>query len=268
MQLRRVWPLSLLAFALTIPQLGAQFTTTLQPRTAAEFDQYAAKVEQQLSSRWHGQRAFLAIDDNPSEHEQVLRGDLVIRPGTSQNPVAISNGLIHDWIGAIFIPNTTVNKVLAILQDFDRHSQIYPEIISSRLIRREGNDLWGHWRLQRKDPLVPVILDVNEEAHYQEIGPGKWICRAYAKDISEVENSGTSREKKWPAGQGTGFLWRLYAYWSIETANDGVLAECRTLSLSRSIPVALAWAIKPFVQTLPRESLASTLRNTRTAATK
>ncbi len=268
MTLQRLWPSSLIAFALAASQLSAQFTTTLQPRTVVEFDQYAAKVEQQLSNRWHGERPFLSIEDNPSEHEQVLRGDLVIRPGTPANPVAISNGLIHDWTGAIFMPNTTVTKVLAILQDFDRHSQIYPEIISSHLLRREGNDLWGYWRLQRKDQVVPVVLDVNEEAHYREAGPGKWICRAYAKDISEVENPGTPREKKWPAGQGTGFLWRLYAYWSIEAANGGVLAECRTLSLSRSIPAALSWAIKPFVQTLPRESLASTLRNTRAAAAK
>lgn len=268
MRFKRVWPLCLLAFGFMAPQLRAQFTTTLQPRTVVEFDQYAAKIEQQFSARWHGDRPFLSIDDKRSDHDQVLRGDLLIRPGTPDNPVAISNGLIHDWVGAVFIPNTSVAKVLAVLQDFDRHSKIYPEIISSHLIRREGNDLWGYWRVERKDQLVPVVLEMNDEAHYQEVAPGKWVCRAYAKDISEVENPGSSREKKWPPGQGSGFLWRLYAYWSIEASSDGVLAECRTLSLSRSIPVALAWAIKPFVQTLPRESLASTLRNTRAAATK
>jgi hypothetical protein len=71
-----------------------------------------------------------------------------------------------------------------------------------------------------------------------------------------------------PPNEGTGFLWQLYAYWSLETVNHGVLAECRTLSLSRNIPLALGWAIKPFTQSLPRASLASTLRNTRAAAEK
>ncbi len=260
--------LSILVFSVTLRPISAQFTTTLQPRTVEEFQQYAASVEAQLSARWQGQRPFLSIEGNASEREQVLRGDLLIRPGSSQNPISISGGLIHNWLGAVFIPNTTMAKVLNILQDFDRHSQIYPEVTDSRLLQRHGNDIVGYWRLERKDPLVPVVLDVEQEAHYKEIAPGKWVCRAYAKNISEVQNPGTPREKKLPPNEGTGFLWRLYAYWSLETVNDGVLAECRTLSLSRSIPAALAWAIKPFAQTLPRESLASTLRNTRAAAAK
>lgn len=260
--------LSVLVFPVTLWLIVPQFTTTLQPRTVEEFQKYAAGAEAQLALRWEGERPFLAIDDSASEREQVLHGDLLIRPGTPQNPVSIANGLVHDWVGAVFIPNTTVRKVMDILQDFDRHSQIYPEVTNSHLVQREGNDLIGHWRLERKDPLVPVVLDVEQEAHYKEVAPGKWICRAYAKNISEVQNPGTAREKKFPPNEGTGFLWQLYAYWSLEPVNDGVLAECRTLSLSRNIPAALAWAIKPFVQSLPRESLASTLRNTRAAAAK
>lgn len=255
--------------ALAASSLYAQFafSTKLKPRATAEFDRYAEKVEQQLSSRWGGQRAFLSISDVPSDRGSVFRGDLLIRPGSPENPISISDGLIHDWLGAVFIPNTTMQKVLGELRDFDHHADIYPEIIRSRLLRRSGNDLTGYWRLQRKPQLIPVAFDVEEEAHYREIAPGKWICRAYAKKISEVDNPGASSEKILPPGNGQGFLWRLYAYWSLETTNGGVLAECRTLSLSRSIPGALSWAIKPFIQSLPRESLTSTLKNTRAAAT-
>jgi hypothetical protein len=121
--------------------------------------------------------------------------------------------------------------------------------------------------LQHKPQLIPVAFDVEQAAHYREIAPGKWICRAYAKKISEVDNPGASREKVLPPGEGQGFLWRLYAYWSLEATNGGVLAECRTLSLSRNIPAGLNWAIKPFIQSLPRESLTSTLKNTRVAVT-
>lgn len=260
------------AMALFVAACYAQFTfiptTTLKPRTVQEFEQYAQTVEQDLSARWHGQRPFLALDDDPAERAKVLAGDLFVGPGTPQNPVSISDGLIHDWIGDVFIPNTSMEKVLGILQDFNRHSQIYPRIISSHLVRRNGNDVTGYWRLERKDPLVPVVLDVEQDAHWEQVSPGKWVCRAYAKNISEVQNAGTDREKKLPPGQGVGFMWKLYAYWSLETVNGGVLAECRTLSLSRSIPATVAWAIKPFVQTLPRESLTSTLRETRTAAEK
>ena len=247
---------------------SVQFNTTLQPRTITEFDQYAQKVEQELRQRWEGRQPFLSIEDSAADREKALSGELIIRPGTANNPISISDGLVHDWVGAVFIPHTTMQNVLSVLQNFDRHSKIYPSIVSSRLIRRKGNEITGAWRLQYKHPVLTVVLDVEQDAHYEQVGPGKWICRAYAKDISEVENAGTPDEKKLPPGQGRGFLWRMYAYWSLEATHNGVLAECRTLSLSRDIPPMLAWAIKPFVQSLPRDSLAATLQNTRAAVSK
>jgi hypothetical protein len=258
---------SLATLALLVAPVRAQFafSTKLKPRTIREFDQYAQTVEQQLSSRWQGQRPFLSISDITSSRESVLKGELLIQRASADNPVHISDGLIHDWLGAVFIPNTRIQTVIGLLQDFNRHQQIYPEVIKSRLLRRKGNDLVGLWRLQRKQLLIPVAFDVEQEAYYRQIAPGKWICRAYARKISEVDNPGTSGEKILPPGEGQGFLWRLYAYWSLETVNHGVLAECRTLSLSRNIPIAVSWAIKPFIQSLPRESLSSTLSNTRSA---
>ena len=255
--------------ALTVSAIQAQFvfSTKLKPRTVAEFDDYARKIEQQLSRRWEGPEPFLSISDTGPGRGSVLKGDLLIRPGSPENPVPVSDGLIHDWLGAVFIPNTSMQKVIGILEDFNQHSNLYPEVIKSRLLRRNGNDLTGYWRLQRKPQLIPVAFDVEQEAYYREIAPGKWTCRAYAKKISEVDNPGKSGEKILPPGEGQGFLWRLYAYWSLEATNNGVLAECRTLSLSRNIPAGLSWAIKPFIQSLPRESLTSTLKNTRSAAT-
>jgi hypothetical protein len=66
-----------------------------------------------------------------------------------------------------------------------------------------------------------------------------------------------------PPGKALGLLWRLSAFWSLQVKGEGVMAECRTISLSRSIPGGMGWIIKPFIQNVPRESLASTLQNTR-----
>jgi hypothetical protein len=38
--------------------------------------------------------------------------------------------------------------------------------------------------------------------------------------------------------------------------------ELRAISLTRDIPMGLAWAVKPMVTSLPRESLISTLEGT------
>jgi hypothetical protein len=242
-------------------------TTFLQPRTAQAFQAYAASVESDLNQRWSGKVPFLALDQNTAEREKVLLGELWLKPGAQNDPFPIDDGLIHDWIGAVFIPKTNMQKVLDVLQNFDDHQRIYPEVKRSKLIKRSGNDITGSWRLERKQVLT-VVLDVKQEVQWQQIAPGRWICRAYAKDIREVEHAGTPEERVLPEGEGRGFLWRLYAYWSLETTGGGVIAECRSLSLSRSIPAALSFIIKPFVRSLPRDTLSGTLEHTRAAVAK
>jgi hypothetical protein len=243
----------------------AQIPVTLKPKTLAEFEAYAHKVEtEELTSQWRSAH-FLRIDGDPANRQRVLDGELSIREGTEVNPVDIADGLIHDWIGDVFLPNTSMQKVVAMLQDFNKHAAIYSEITQSRLLSRNGNSVSGYWRLEKKDQVIPIVLDVIDDAKYEEISPGKWVSHSYAKNIVEVENAGKLNEKKLRSGRGNGFLWRLYAYWSLESTNGGVLAECRTLSLSRGIPIGLGWMIKPFVKNFPRESLTATLNETRTA---
>lgn len=258
----------LLGLTLCATVAFAQIMTTLQPKTIEQFEAYAGKVEDQLSLRWHGQPAFLELDDNQTELAKVLNGELLIRPGVPDNPVAISGGLIHDWLGDVFIPNTTVDQVLTVLQDFNHHSTIYPSISKSRLVSAKENKIAGYWRLQQKNSIVPLVLDVQEDETYAPVGKGRWICRAYAKDIREVEHAGGPEERILPLNEGQGFLWRLYGYWSLEPQRGGVLVECRTLSLSRNIPPAIAWMVRPFVQSFPRDSLNATLRDTRAAVVK
>jgi hypothetical protein len=235
----------------------------LAPETAAAFEEYVKTAEQELDARWSGRASFLSLNASPEDAKKLLAGELLIRPARLPNPSEVPGGLIHDWVGAVYIPDTSMDKVLAVLQDFDRHAKIYPEITRSHLIRREGNDIVGYWRLERKQQFVPAVFDVQDEAHYKQIAPGKWICRAYANDIREVEDAGSSKETVNPPGEALGLLWRLNAFWSIEARGNGVLAECRTISLSRSVPGGMGWIIKPFIQNVPRESLASTLQNTR-----
>lgn len=250
----------------TLPGLlRSQIPVTLKPKTVAEFNAYTRKVEtEQLTPQWHSTR-FLRIDNDPELRARVLQGEISIRETVADNPIDVSDGLIHDWIGDVFFPAVSMRQVLDLLQDFNRHSEIYPEITRSRLSRRKGEFVSGYWRLEKKDQLIPVVLDVLDDAQYEEIAPGKWVSHAYAKDIREVENAGKPNEKSDRPGHGNGFLWQLNAYWTLESINGGVLAECRTLSLSRGIPVGLGWMVKPFIKNFPRESLSATLNETRKA---
>jgi hypothetical protein len=44
--------------------------------------------------------------------------------------------------------------------------------------------------------------------------------------------------------------------------------ECESISLTRDIPFGLGWIVKPFVTSLPKDSLAFTLETTRKTLSK
>ncbi|MBV9267360.1 MAG: hypothetical protein JO061_14405 [Acidobacteriaceae bacterium] len=242
--------------------------TSLKPTTAAAFESYARNVEARLSGRWHGKQSLLAIDNNPSAMQRVIKGEILVEPASSNNPVDLPDGLAHDWIGDVFIPHATIESVFAVLKDFDHHAGLYKDVTRSRLLRSDGDHVVGSWRIERKTEVVPVVFDIVDDTHYERVAPRKWICRAYAKNVIQVDHADQSDERALPVGEGFGFLWRLYAYWAFEETDGGVLVECRSLSLSRSVPRGLGWMVGPYIRKQPQDSLLSTLRSTREASGK
>ena len=66
-----------------------------------------------------------------------------------------------------------------------------------------------------------------------------------------------------PAGTDTGFLWRLNAYWRFEQVGDGVLIECESASLSRSVPIFARWVVTGIVEGVAKDALEGTLKSLR-----
>jgi hypothetical protein len=71
-----------------------------------------------------------------------------------------------------------------------------------------------------------------------------------------------------PVGDDSGYLWRWNSYWRFKAEGGDVIVECESVSLSRSIPKAFWWFVKPFLSSLPKEYLESTLGRLRDALEK
>jgi hypothetical protein len=52
----------------------------------------------------------------------------------------------------------------------------------------------------------------------------------------------------------------MNTYWSWEERAGGLYMQVESVSLTRGIPVGLGWAVRPFVESIPRESVEFTLR--------
>ncbi len=235
----------------------------LKQQTMESFASYIRDAEAAMEQNLDAFESFLWSDASPARAQQVRGGEIVAEFWSGQGPVKVPNGLIHDWIGAALIAGATVKNVLAMVQNYDNHKSIYkPEVIASKLIRRQGSDFQIYLRLLKKK-IVTVVLDTDHDVHYRHANGTRWICCSRSTRIAEVESAGTPEEQVRPPDTGHGFLWRLHSYWRFQERDDGVVVECRAVSLTRDVPFGLAWVIEPVIQKLPKESLINTLQATR-----
>ena len=242
---------------------------TLKPRTLQAFEEYIRTAEAAMEPSLNGQSAFLWCDQNSERAQQVKQGAVVAQLWAGDGPVKIPNGLIHDWVGAAFIPNVSVEQVLALVQNYNHHKEIYrPDVMDSKLISHDDNHFNIFLRLLKKK-IITVVLDTDHDVQYSAIEAKRWFCRSYTTRIAEVEEAGTAQERVLEPDTGYGFLWRLYSYWRFDEkkGSAGVHIECRAISLTRDIPLGLGWIIDPIIRKLPQESLMHTLENTRDGLT-
>lgn len=246
----------------------------LKPATAQAFDHYVQVTEKRMDSELQS-GPFLWIDSLPKEqrdeaYAKLKAGEVV----TSQletkehgKVITAPNALIHHWIGTAFIPGVTLEQTIALLHDFNDHSKYYqPDVVRSKLLQRQDNDFKVFYRL-RKKKIVTVVLDTTYDSQYHQLDAHRAYSKSYSTRIAEVENPGTPKEREKPVGDDSGYMWRLNSYWRYWERDGGVYVQLEAISLTRDIPQGLGWLIRPFIESVPRESLLFTLTRTREALT-
>ncbi len=179
---------------------------------------------------------------------------------------AIPHGLIHDWIGAIFIPNVSIRDVWAVLDDYDRYADYYgPTIRHANLLSRDTDREAYRVHYVRKALLVTVALDVEYESRFYWLDEHRWYSVARSTSLREVHNYGEPGERTLASDDGSGYMWRAFSILKLDESDDGVYVEQESIALSRNIPASLRWLIEPFVERLSRELTIGWLRQTRAA---
>lgn len=255
------------------PSVAAQLTS----ETAHAFDQYVSAKEARSARDLAAKKNFLYIDAlPPAEKNQAYanlanRQILVQRDDECATPActSIPGGLIHDWIGVVFVPGVSLRQALATLQDYNHDSDYYhSEVVKSKLLAKSGDDFHIYLRL-RQVHIITVVLDTQYAVHYTPIDRDHEIARSLSTAVAEVDHAGSPDERDEPAGQpghnDHGFLWRLDSYWRFRQAGGGVYIQCEAISLTRDVPAGLGWLIGSFIETIPAASLRSTLTETRAA---
>lgn len=250
----------------------ASAAAELKPKTTAAFDKYVAATEARINGELHPGGTFLYIDAKPddvkkSSYDELKNGQILVEKlETRADGVSadVPDGMVHHWVGLVFIPGATLAQVLPIVQDYDHRSDLYkPDVVASHLISHQGSDYKFFLRLYQKR-FTTAVFNTEYTAHWGQVDPKKMYSHSISTRIAEVKDADHPDGEEWPVGQGRGYLWRLNTYWRFEEKDGGVYLQCEALSLTRDIPYGLGWLIKPLVVKIPRESLNRALGQTRT----
>jgi len=230
---------------------------------ASVWQKYVDVTEARIERDFRSPVGFLNIElRNPQTVEtrrKLKAGDVhieKIRNGAGDD-FKIDGAMIHHWIGAVFIPKSTLDQVLAWVQNYDEHQRRFKDVERSQLIRRSGDTFEVYLRLVRTK-VITVRYDTNHTAMYRRHDSTHASSKSVATRIVEDGEP----------GKDSGFLWRMNSYWRFSAEDNGVFVECESLSLSRSIPFGLEWLIGKYLDSVPRESLEDTLNTIRKGVTE
>jgi hypothetical protein len=249
--------------------------TELKPDTAAAFDRYVRLTESKMESDLQSNR-FLVVDQLPvaqskEAYEQLRHGQLFIQEMNTMDgylPIHIPNGLIHHWVGVTFIPKATLRDVNSVLQDYANEPKIYqPEIRRAKLIEQNGNKSKVYLQFFSKS-IITVVLDGYFDVTLISIDKTRSESISHSTHIAEVANPGSADEHVRTDGGDHGYMWRLNSYWRIEEKDGGVYVQNESITLTRTVPVMLAWIANPLIKSLPRDVLAHMLNDTQDAVRK
>jgi len=254
------------AFVLTAFVARIADSAELQPATLNAWNAYVSDTGSHIQQRAARGLPFLWVDESPDRAARVRRGDVVVAPVVGHGTEGVPHGLIHDWIGAIFIPGGTVESLWAVVHDYDDYRQMYqPVVTSSRTLACADNSQEFQMIWQRKVLFVSAAMQGHYQAHDVMLDAHRGYSIAEAVEVREIEAYRQPGERLLPPDAGNGFIWRIRSVARYEERDGGVYLEVEAFALTRDIPASLAWMVKPVVNHLSVNSLTTTLRQTRDA---
>ncbi|HUL72511.1 MAG TPA: hypothetical protein VLT86_05380 [Vicinamibacterales bacterium] len=234
----------------------------LRPEVEVGWTAYVTATEERMARELSAPGGFLAVDFTSSgaaDRQAALAGGVVVRPvetvDASGDALGVPSAMVHHWRGLVFIPRTTVGEVLTRLMD---RVPPQPDVLQSTILERSPNQMLVALRLQRTR-IITAVFNTEHIVTFVRLNSDRAISTSVATKVAEVENAGTPRERELAPGDDRGFLWRLNAYWRYQQISGGVLAECESISLSRSVPFVVRYFVGPLVESTARESMERTL---------
>jgi hypothetical protein len=238
----------------------------LQAQPTAEavsaFNSYVSSVESRLAHQHQLSRGFLAPENlNPQDEARLRRGDLIIERLTPREG-ELSGALLHHWRATAFAPGLKAVDFERLMKNFSAYPQYFsPQVAWVQVLEQQPDHYQVAMRVRQHHGLT-VVLDMTYDIAFARLDAQHGYSISRSTRIAEVASSANAAGRDLKPNEEHGFLWRMNTYWTYQEGIGGLYMQVESLSLTRSIPYGLGWAVGAYAESIPRESLEFTLRST------
>jgi hypothetical protein len=257
----RCLPVFLTLLVAPLPMLGGPPAAAV-----AAFNAYSRNLEARLDQQHSGQASILApLNSTPQSDARLRGGELIVEQLTSRQSAELPDAMLYHWRGTAFVPGAKAADFERLMKDFNSYPQRYaPQVLQAAILSQNGDHMQVKMRV-RQHHVITVVMDTSYDVLFGRRDARRGWSLSRSTQIAEIDSPGTRSERAMGESEEHGFLWRLNTYWSYEERDGGLYMQIESVTLTRSIPTGLAWAVRPFVESVPRESLEFTLRATANA---
>jgi hypothetical protein len=248
----RIWLTALAA----VLAAGTAGWAQAPPEAAADFAKYVGAVETRRAAQLRPEASLLGAVDRERAGEVVIEKQI---PEKDADP---PGAMLHDWRGMAFAPGARAADFERVMRNFPAYPKLYaPQVLRSAVASRDGDRYAVTIRVKQKH-VITVVMDAAYDVAFGRLGDRRGWSTSRSTSVKEIAAAGTDKERALGPKEEHGFLWRLNTYWTYEERDGGLYLQIESVSLTRAIPAGLGWAVRPFVESVPRESLEFTLRKT------
>ena len=240
----------------------------LQADTLKAWNEYIRNADIRMVARLSSEQSFLWTDESDKRRREVRRGEIAVAPVIDHGATTVPSGLIHDWVGAAFIPKSTIERVVGTLSDYNRFKDFFkPVIAESHFLGCNQENPEFSLTFHRHVLFVNAAIQGRCQTQHHTVNARRGYNIADMKQLREIEEYGHPGEHALPVDTGHGFVWRMHEITRYEEREGGVYLEVEAIALTRDIPSSIRWLVAPVVRHLSADSLETMLRQTRDAVT-
>jgi hypothetical protein len=259
----RTAPLQLLIILAAVAMSDA---AELNPQALAAWDNYLVSTKLRMQARLAGKSPFLWVDEDPRRKQHLDAGEIVVEPIGKGNPILVPHGLIHHWIGGVFIPGATIQDLSGVVGDYSKYSEIYrPTLVKVQLLDSSHDEQKFSIVWVQRVLLVTAAFYTELDSDDFTLNSRQGYMSFSTTRVQQIEHYGEKDEQRLAPDEGSGYLWRLVSFARFEERDGGLYLELEVIGLSKDLPGSVRFLLRPVIDHVPRQALATKLDQTRQA---